>query len=155
MWTHISKIMQVCFYKLQRLRQIRCLLGRDVTASLVAALILSRLDYCNALLAAPQPQSCHNESSRLQRDLCTTFGRELGFCSTGINWTTLVADWITNIVQVVSSCTFSSYWHGCCVHYNSTAASFWTTNSSDGSTFSYRGRFACSMHVVLVRWMGF
>ena len=35
---------------------MRCLLGRDVTASLIATFILSRLDYCNALLAA-LPQS--------------------------------------------------------------------------------------------------
>jgi len=40
------------FYQIRRLQQIRCLLGRDVTANLVAAFILSYLDYCNALLAA-------------------------------------------------------------------------------------------------------
>jgi len=33
------------------LRQIRRLLGRDVTSNLVAALVFSRLDYGNALLA--------------------------------------------------------------------------------------------------------
>ena len=36
MWTHVLRITQVCFYQLRRLRQIRRLLGRDVTASLVA-----------------------------------------------------------------------------------------------------------------------
>ena len=51
MWTHVSRITQLCFYQLQRLRQICHLLGCDVTSSLVAALILFRLDYCNALLA--------------------------------------------------------------------------------------------------------
>ena len=36
---------------LRRLRSIRRQLGRDVTQRLVSAFILSRLDYCNALLA--------------------------------------------------------------------------------------------------------
>ena len=39
------------FFHLRRLRQIRRLLGSDVTANLVAALVLSRLDNGNALLA--------------------------------------------------------------------------------------------------------
>ena len=43
--------LQTCFFHLRRLRQVRRLLGRDVTANLVAAFVLSRLDYCNALLA--------------------------------------------------------------------------------------------------------
>ena len=40
-----------CFYQLRRLRSIRRQLGRDVTQRLVSAFVLSRLDYCNALLA--------------------------------------------------------------------------------------------------------
>ena len=56
MRAHITKTTQACFFQLTRLRQMRCLLGRDVTASLIATFILSRLDYCNALLAA-LPQS--------------------------------------------------------------------------------------------------
>jgi len=39
------------FFHLRRLRQVRRLLGRDVTANLVCAFVLSRLDYGNALLA--------------------------------------------------------------------------------------------------------
>jgi len=56
MRVHITKTTQACFFQLRRTRHIRCLLGRDVTASLVATFILSWLDYCNALLAA-LPQS--------------------------------------------------------------------------------------------------
>jgi len=52
MRAHIAKTTQACFYQIRYLRQIRCLLGRDVTVNLGAAFILSRLDYCNALLAA-------------------------------------------------------------------------------------------------------
>ena len=39
------------FYHLRRIRAVRRQLGRDVTARLVTALVLSRLDYCNAMLA--------------------------------------------------------------------------------------------------------
>lgn len=38
-------------FQLRRLRQIRRLLGRYVTANVVAALVLTRLDYGNAVLA--------------------------------------------------------------------------------------------------------
>jgi len=48
---HILKTTQTCFFHLRRLRQVRRLLGRDVTANLVCAFVLSRLDYGNALLA--------------------------------------------------------------------------------------------------------
>ena len=51
MHVHIAKTVQVCFFQLRRLRRVRRLLGRDVTANLVAALVFSRLDYGNALLA--------------------------------------------------------------------------------------------------------
>jgi len=39
-----------CFYHLRRLRSVRRQLGRDVTARLVSAFVLSRLDYCNVVL---------------------------------------------------------------------------------------------------------
>jgi len=48
---HISRTCQSCFYHLHRLRSIRKHLGRDVTIQLVCALVLSRLDYCNSVLA--------------------------------------------------------------------------------------------------------
>jgi len=45
-----SKIASTCFY-LRRLRQLRCLLGPEVTAKLVSAFIMSRVDCCNSVLA--------------------------------------------------------------------------------------------------------
>jgi len=39
------------FYHLRRIRAVRRQLGRYVRARLVTALVLSRLDYCNAMLA--------------------------------------------------------------------------------------------------------
>ena len=38
------------FFHLRRLRSVRRQLRRDVSARLVSALVLSRLDYCNAVL---------------------------------------------------------------------------------------------------------
>jgi len=44
MKVYVSKTAQVCFFQSRCLRQIRRLLGRDVTSNLVAALVFSRLD---------------------------------------------------------------------------------------------------------------
>ena len=48
---HISRVVSNCFSQLRRLRQIRRSAGEEVTKRLVTALVLSRLDYCNAALA--------------------------------------------------------------------------------------------------------
>jgi len=62
---HVSKVAAVCFYHLRRLRQIRRPVGTEVTVRLVLALITSRLDYCNSLLAGV-PQSTLNVLQRVQ-----------------------------------------------------------------------------------------
>ena len=51
MQEHVSHTARACFFHIRRLRSVRQQLGRQVTAQLVTALILSRLDYCNAVLA--------------------------------------------------------------------------------------------------------
>jgi hypothetical protein len=51
MRNHVSRLTRTCFYQLRRLRSIRRQLGREVTQRLVSAFVLSRIDYCNALLA--------------------------------------------------------------------------------------------------------
>jgi len=56
MCANIAKTAQTCFYHLRRLHQIRRLLGRDVACTVVTALVLSRIDYCNAVLSG-LPQS--------------------------------------------------------------------------------------------------
>ena len=48
---HVNQVARNCFYQLRRLRQIRRYAGQDVAMQLVLALILSRLDYCNSVLA--------------------------------------------------------------------------------------------------------
>jgi len=50
MHDHVSRVARTCFFHLRRLCSLRRQLGRDVTARLVSALVLSRLDYCNAIL---------------------------------------------------------------------------------------------------------
>ena len=47
---HVAKA-AVCFYHLPRLQQIRWRLGTEVTIWLVLAVVISRLDYCNSVLA--------------------------------------------------------------------------------------------------------
>jgi hypothetical protein len=56
MKAHIRRVAGACYYHLRRLRALRGLLGQEVTARLVAAFVLSRLDYCNAILIG-QPAS--------------------------------------------------------------------------------------------------
>lgn len=72
---HVSHTARACFFHLRRLRSIRKLLGRDVTIQLVCALVLSRLDYCNGVLAglpsstlAPLQRVLH-AAARLVEDL--------------------------------------------------------------------------------------
>ncbi len=48
---HITKIAQSCRFALYNIRKIRPFLSEHATQLLVQALVLSRLDYCNALLA--------------------------------------------------------------------------------------------------------
>ena len=62
---HVSKIAAASFFHLRRLRQIRRRVGTEVTIRLVLALITSRLDYCNSLLAGA-PQSTLGVLQRVQ-----------------------------------------------------------------------------------------
>jgi len=48
---HVAKIAAACFYHIRCLRQVRYRVGQEVTHQLVLALIISRLDYCNSVLA--------------------------------------------------------------------------------------------------------
>ena len=51
MHDHISRVSRDCFYQLRRLRLVRRHLSRDVMKCLICSFVLSKLDYCNALLA--------------------------------------------------------------------------------------------------------
>jgi len=48
---HVAKTAAASFYHIRRLRQVRRRISQEVTQQLVLALIMSRLDYCNSVLA--------------------------------------------------------------------------------------------------------
>lgn len=48
---HISKIASVCFYHLHWLWQLRDKISQKIMRQLVMSLVLSRIDYCNVVLA--------------------------------------------------------------------------------------------------------
>jgi len=47
----VSSIASACFFQLRRIRQLRHVIGPAALQRVVSALVLSRLDYCNAVLA--------------------------------------------------------------------------------------------------------
>jgi len=61
---HISRVVSSCFFQLRVLRQIRRSAGEEVTKRVVTALVLSRLDNCNAVLAG-LPESTIRPSQRV------------------------------------------------------------------------------------------
>lgn len=48
---HISRTAQACFFQLRNISNIRKVLTKQSTVVLVLSLVISRLDYCNGLLA--------------------------------------------------------------------------------------------------------
>ena len=62
---HIAKVASTCYYQLRRLRQIRHLVGQELTTQLVHAFVLSRLDYGNSVLAG-LPKSSTAPLQRVQ-----------------------------------------------------------------------------------------
>ena len=47
----ISKFSSICYFRLWRLKTVRRILGEKTIAILVQAFVISRLDYCNSILA--------------------------------------------------------------------------------------------------------
>ena len=48
---HVGKVASACFYHPGRLRQLRFILTQPMMQRLASTIILSRLDYCNTVLA--------------------------------------------------------------------------------------------------------
>ena len=65
MTSYITKISSICYYQLRRLKQVRRVLGENITARLVSTFVISRLDYRNAILAG-LPQSTMAPFQRVQ-----------------------------------------------------------------------------------------
>ena len=100
---HVSSVTRTCFYHIRRLRQIRRYVGEDAAVQLVLAIITSRLDYCNSVLAglpatmtAPL-QRVQNAAARLVR-LQPAASRSRHTSPTA---TALAADTGANYLQVV------------------------------------------------------
>ena len=49
---HISNVTSIAFIPHRRLEKVRFILGPEITASLVSAFVLNRLDYCNTVFAS-------------------------------------------------------------------------------------------------------
>ncbi|KAK7092232.1 hypothetical protein V1264_008015 [Littorina saxatilis] len=87
MQTHISFIINTCFFHLRRIASTRRYLTHDARVKLVVSLIFSRLDYCNSLLAGLPASFIHglrvqNAAARLtlrktKRDHITPLLRSL------------------------------------------------------------------------------
>ena len=60
---HVANIARTCNFELRRLASIRRFLTSTATATLVSALVLSTIDYCNSLLFG----STHDVTSHLQQ----------------------------------------------------------------------------------------
>ena len=61
--SHISKILQASFSAFRQIRSIKKCLSYDSLRTLAVALILSRINYCNTLLAGlPEKQLCRVQS---------------------------------------------------------------------------------------------
>ena len=71
MSAHVNKLVSTCFFHLRQLRMVRRSLDADAAHALVRALIHSRLDYCNGVLAGlplymfKRLQSVLNAAARL------------------------------------------------------------------------------------------
>ena len=72
---HVSRICQICYFELRRINSIRHCLSQDALKTLISAFVLSRIDYCNSLLAGCPKQLIHklqkvqNNAARL---ICRT-----------------------------------------------------------------------------------
>jgi len=60
---HIRRLTGRCFYSLRHLRSIRRILTTDTIITLVNALVVSRIDYCNAVVAGVRPSAATPTSS--------------------------------------------------------------------------------------------
>ena len=93
MKSHIYSIVSDGFYHLRRLRQLRRILSRDLRQRLVSALILSRIDYCNAVLVG-LPASSLKSLQRTDQSSCPLccWSRTVWQCVRNIERATLAPD---------------------------------------------------------------
>ena len=56
---HVSRTCQICYFELRKINFIRHYLSQDALKTLISAFVLSRIDYCNSLLAGCPKQLIH------------------------------------------------------------------------------------------------
>ena len=64
---HVNNICRICYYEIRRIASIRHILSDDATKILLCAFVLSRLDYCNSLLAG-SPLSLLHKLQKVQNN---------------------------------------------------------------------------------------
>jgi hypothetical protein len=62
---HVNTVVRRCFFHFLRLKSVRHIFGNEVTLGLVSALVTTRLDYCNSILAG-LPQVTIDPLQRVQ-----------------------------------------------------------------------------------------
>ena len=68
---HVANVCRLCYLEIRRISSVRHFLSDDATKTLLCAFVLSRLDYCNALLAGSPKhlieklQKVQNHAARL------------------------------------------------------------------------------------------
>ena len=78
MTNHISTVTKSCFFHLRRIRQIKRCLNEKCLRTLVQALVISRLDYCNSILINLPDTTLHpyttilHTAARLAKPHCCT-----------------------------------------------------------------------------------
>jgi len=109
MQNHFIKVARTCFYHIRRLKQVRKLLGPDVTAKLVTSLVFSRLDYCNAVLAG-LPRSTIAPLQRVQNAAARVVARLGPRDHVIYERPPLATDRTAYRVQIMSTDAPSSHW---------------------------------------------
>ena len=56
---HVSRTCQICYFELRTINSIRHYLSQDALKTPISAFVLSRINYCNSLLAGCPKQLIH------------------------------------------------------------------------------------------------
>jgi len=76
MHKHVTQLVCSCYGILRQLRSIRCLLSHTALTTFVSSFLMSKVDYCNVVLAGlplrefDRVQSVVNTAARLSADAC-------------------------------------------------------------------------------------
>ena len=72
---NVSRTCQICYFELRRINLIRNYLSQDALKTLISAFVLSRINYCNSLLAGCPKQLIHKlqkVQNNVARLICRT-----------------------------------------------------------------------------------